>query len=230
MHTEGLRNVPWVRGMLDIPYERLKSETMGGDPPPIDEPHNRKDFDRHCLTLQHEFNGRTRFEFLHAVLIVMIRRRMQLQPALDLFFHMWESETDFLCRHLSLRWLISACDTVCDHPRQPEEATIAIASSMMVNTIKLYETERRMLASTEETSQRIDAICERHFPLFDGLMTFRLKRGDVVKNLVQRIKQAHAIDGRFPARLFFTAADRVLNGDTVFERFRRVHIREESMW
>lgn len=44
---------------------------------------------------------------------------------------------DFLCQHLNLRWLISACDTFIDHDSDPTLRALMLQGVLLVNTVKL---------------------------------------------------------------------------------------------
>lgn len=127
MRMERLLELPFVGEMLDIPYDVLKGRLVSASPGSKELGGKRLPVDEHLQTLTRGFNGKTQLEFLHTVLIVVIRRQIDLEAARHRFFDLWEKETRFLCKHLTLRWLVSACDTICDYPRNAPEATMAIA-------------------------------------------------------------------------------------------------------
>jgi hypothetical protein len=90
-----------------------------------------------------------------------------------------------LCSNLDARWLVSACDTIIDHFNEPDEIATAIAGSMFMNTVKLYETERL----TQATVRSFDEVFKdgSRVPLCDGMSAFVVGGGDMVKNLVRRV-------------------------------------------
>ena len=120
MSIEQLWDTPHLNEMLGVPYARLKSEVVLDAALPEEPIAKKKRLDDHFQMLRVEFKGRARIEFYHAVLIVLIRRQIKLLPTLELFFDLWDKEADFLCERLSLRWIVSACDTICDFPRNPQ--------------------------------------------------------------------------------------------------------------
>ncbi|WP_239287944.1 hypothetical protein [Candidatus Nitrotoga sp. 1052] len=230
MSIELLKDIPHLKDMLGLPYDVLKAELVSGGAKPGNSKVKKSDLDEFLAALAEEFNGRSRLEFFHTVLIVLIRRRIMLQAAKDMFFDLWENETDFLCKHLSLRWLVSACDTICDHPRSPAEATTAIAASMLINTFKLYETERLTFESLNISERRMAALQGTREDLFDGLTTFKIGRGDMIRNLAGRLKRTRDADAALVARIFYTAVERVFTDETVFLRFRRLHNHDATRW
>lgn len=230
MSMERLDDIPYLKDMLGVPYGALKAGVISVSPSPINAEGKGKQLDEKLRALTEELDGRTRIEFLHAALIVLIRRQVRLSAAKDVFFDLWESETDFLCKHLTLRWLVSACDTICDHPRSATEATTAIAASMLVNTIKLYETERLALRSLDLSQPQFEALHAKRVDLFDGLTTFRVGRGNAIRNLVKRLEKISKADETLVSRIFFAAVERLLHGETVFLRFRRLHTRDATKW
>jgi len=219
-----------LKEMLGAPRERLKVEYVRDSESPGHPTADLEQLDRHLRMLSQEFLERRRLEFLHAILIVLIRRRIGLKRARRLFFDLWEREPEFLCDHLTLRWLVSACDTVCDHPRNKMEATVAVSTSMLINTIKLYETERFTLEDQTVSSERLAALKGKRLELFDGVTAYGIGRGDMILNLKRRIEAARQGDATFVSRIFFAAADRAFRGETVFSRMRAVHTNDATRW
>lgn len=230
MGIERLDDVPHLAAMLHEPRAVLQSRIVPTLPATEDEQRKMKDLGSQVQRLMHEFQGRTQLEFMHAILIVLIRRRICLRAARDSFFDLWDKVKGFLCDRLTLRWLISACDTICDHPRTTAEATTAITTSALINTANLYETERRMTDILAISEHSLNALQAMRADLFDGLTTFKVGKGDMIRNLVGRLKKAQGTDGSLTASIFFAAADRMLRGDTVFMRFRQLHGNEATRW
>lgn len=230
MKLKSLDDIPYLKVMLGVPRERLKVEYVRDNESPGAPRAELEQLERHLRALSQDFLERTRIEFLHAILIVLIRRRIALKRATRLFFDLWERETDFLCDHLTLRWLVSACDTICDHPRTETEAAVALSTSMLINTIKLYETERFTLQDQAVSAERLEALKGRRLELFDGLTAYGIGRGDMILNLKRRIESTRHGDATFVTRIFHTAADRAFQGDTVFSRMRAVHTNDATKW
>ncbi len=227
---ERLEEIPYAREMLNVPYHVLKDRLVSASPGSEELGGKRLPLDQHLQRLTREFNGKTQLAFLHTVLIVLIRRQIELETARSLFFDLWEKETAFLCKHLTLRWLVSACDTICDYPRSAPEATTAVAASMLINTVKLYETERLTLESLETSQPRLAKLRAKHADLFDGLTTFKVGRGDMIRKLVVRLNRNREADEALVSRIFFAAVERLFHSETVFLRFGHLHTNDLTKW
>ena len=101
-----------------------------------------KSLERHLANLRCEFSGRPELLLHHATLIVLIRREVRLAESLGQFTALWAQEAEFLCRHLNLRWLISAADTFADHGPDPQARAVAMMASLLANTVKIGESDR----------------------------------------------------------------------------------------
>ncbi|HFU75074.1 MAG TPA: hypothetical protein ENK66_02405, partial [Arcobacter sp.] len=104
----------------------------------------RKEINEHFRMVEKEFSSKTMLEFYHAWIIINIRRKVNLTENINKFFTLWSEESNFLITELSSRWLVSACDTIIDYSSDKQEQVIALNAVVLVNTIKLYETERMM--------------------------------------------------------------------------------------
>ena len=110
------------------------------------------------------------------------------------------------------------------------EATVAVSTSTFINTIKLYETERFTLQDPTVSRDRLEALRGKRLELFDGLTAYGIGRGDMILNLKRRIESTRQGDATFISRIFFAAADRAFQGDTVFSRMRAVHTNDATRW
>lgn len=182
----------------------------------------------HIAMLRCEFCGRTELEFYHAVLIVMIRRKIDLQNNVGQFFELWQQQSSFLADRLDSRWLVSACDTIMDHAPELEERALALAGTLFTNTIKLYETEYWALGLSEERSRYIRMPNDR-VALHDGMSGFMIGSGDMIANMYQRASDI-CTDGSAASQIVRELLARARNHDTVFGRFRRIHSNENSAW
>ena len=117
------------------------------------------------IVLERDHVGRPLATLCHAALIVLIRREIVLDAALDRFFALWDHHEALLLASLSFRWLVSAADTLVDHGRSPAERGTAFGVVLFANTLKLYETERVFSQSLDPS----EADLERQTPgLFPG--------------------------------------------------------------
>lgn len=198
----------------------LKAEILPSlpvDPAAARLPRGARDYETQLRTLVPEFAGRSALLFAHTALIVAIRRRLDLAVDVPLFERMWEEEGDFLREQLSLRWLVSACDTFADHAADPTRRALAMIGTVIVNSVKLQETERLMLGLAGQ------ALPEKPpgGTLFDGLTVFSWPRGDMVANMITRIRHVSAGDSVLGPLLTEMVA-RLLHHDTVYRRMARL--------
>lgn len=177
---ESVRALMRARVPGAIPPGNTPSQT-GRDP----------DLAQHLDRVRQDFAGQPKICLHLAELIVRIRRGIDLDTARTAFFSLVEHEesADFLARALSMRWLVSALDTCVDHAPLSQAAG-ALALSALVNTVKLTETERLLLADPTHEPMRVHTIREAFpVPLFSGLNAFRIDSGDMVGNLFGRFEQ-----------------------------------------
>lgn len=178
----------------------------------------------HLEALTREFAGESRIDYHHAYLNVLIRRGMEAERAYRHFKSMWEAEGAHLLSSLNARWLVAACDSIIDCDEDPTERAIAACAGVLINTIKLYETER--LHSTGGYAPQSNPA--EVVPLFDGLTSFSIGHGDMIANQRKRLAAigAETLAGRILVELI-CRADR---SDTVFRRFASLHTNDATRW
>lgn len=81
----------------------------------------KSDIEEHIKMLATEFVGEPKILLYHAILVVLIRRKIELHANIAKFNELWQSESAFLTAHLNSRWLVSACDTFVDYDNDPTE-------------------------------------------------------------------------------------------------------------
>lgn len=189
-----------------------------------------KTLERHLHNLRNEFIGQPELVFHHAKLIVLIRREISTQQTFGEFKELWDEHADFLCQHLNIRWLVSACDTFADHDPDFAISNLALATSIFVNTIKIYESER-FITDTQGTAvkaDRVQLLQTELVPLFEGLSCFTVGTDDTLRNMRWRLDKAFALH---PVGLILkTIYDRLQSNDTAFRRFKIQHRRERTGW
>jgi hypothetical protein len=189
------------------------------------------DLGQHLDQVESEFGGRDQLSFLHAALIVLIRREISLPSSLAAFQNLWDADSERLCHRLDLRWLVAACDTFADHAASEVDAVRALLASTLTNTVKLYETERRLTGSVAISRNMIETSAEdTPWILFDGLTRFGIERGDMVRQLLNRLENANADRNDPVQRLTVEVINRVLSGPTVFQRFSTLHRGDTTRW
>lgn len=127
----------------------------------------------------------TALEFLHAQLVMALRRSETPATALTLFFRIWDEEGEHLARDLPTRWRVSAAQCFADHGRSEAERTLGAEIALMFGLVKMYESERRYsgLAAWELFPRRRP----QTGPLMMGLAGYDLNRGDLPRNLLARL-------------------------------------------
>lgn len=149
-------------------------------------PGRERDLSAHLDRLRPEFGDRSEAAYLLARTIVILRRDPGDTHAAALFGRLTAELGAPLAADLSLRWLISVCDTVADLPgRALAERTLAMMGSGLANLVKLAETERRIYHPPRPWPPR-QRFATGH-EMFDGLKAFWPGRGDMVDNLLGRI-------------------------------------------
>ena len=185
------------------------------------------DLEQHIQMLLHEFAGHSELLLYHAILIVLIRREIDLARNLENLNTLWTQESAFLCEMLDSRWLVSACDSLMDFSPSESERALAAVGSLFTNTLKLYETERH--------ANGLYGI-KTHYPplqgrisLHDGLSCFMIGGGDMVFNMHRRVLAV--CSGSSPAACIVrTLLQRARTHDTVYRRFKEVHHNTSTLW
>lgn len=202
----------------------LRSEIIDAGVPKIAQGRLEK-IEDHLNLVYREFSGKPRILYYHAWLIVRIRRG---ERRFKEFERLWHAEREFLLKTLSLRWLVSASDTFADRSSEDTQRTIALATTLLVATVKLYETERYLVGPEYVVE---DEVAKARTPkeLFDGVTSFSIGHGDMVKNLVERCKEA-IYDRGISGSIFKEALKRLHVYDTVFRRLQILHMNDSTRW
>ena len=218
--------------LSDVDFQVLKQQKVPGESPqPL---HGSQPVLReHLELLQNEFAGQPRLLLHHASLIVLIRREAEVESHYPRFRALWDAERDFLCQHLSLRWLVSACDTFIDHDGDPTLRALMMQGPLLVNTVKLCESERFLQGtqtSAEDQADALEAVRTRRIPLFDGLSAFTAGTDDTLRNMRWRMGEVCAQHPLGAVVLeIFERLQREGN-DNVYLRFKRRHTRDKTRW
>lgn len=209
---------------LDI--ENLKRKRILGDAGGLVVGKTLK-IEEHLANLYKEFASKSELEFFHAYLIVHLRRDCEQEWCIEQFNTIWDLEHKFLCAKLSTRWLVSACDTMIDYPTSESNRIAAMATTLFLNTIKLYETENLMLENKQYTK---NAPLPRELELFDGITPYAVGKGDMIKNLLTRI---NAIDHStlIAYKILREIIKRATHEyDTVYSRMLKRHLSSKTYW
>lgn len=173
----------------------------------------------HLAAVQATFAGAPQIDFYHAALTVLIRRGLDMPLAYERFERLWREESVHLLKSLDARWLVSACDTLMDCAPDPTERAIACIGATLMNTIKLYETER--LGAGPERAPLLSFVDP--LPLFDGMTSFVVGGGDMIHGLRKRAAAVCAGD-TIASRIVLELLRRADRADTVYRRLAELHV------
>ncbi|WP_236021305.1 hypothetical protein [Sedimentimonas flavescens] len=189
-----------------------------------------KSLDQHLENLRREFSGQSELLWYHAKLIVLIRREFQTSQQYAEFRSLWEQEGDFLRENLNIRWLVSATDTFAEHDADPAVRAVAMMASVLVNTVKMQESERFIThaADLSVDPARVATLQEELVPLFEGMSCFTAGTDDTLRNMMWRLHPFMSVEPSGP--ILDEIWRRFQVEDTVFNRMRLLHRREKTRW
>ena len=191
-----------------------------------------KDLQIHLANLKREFVGHSELEYYHATLIVLIRRGFRADEEFKKFEQLWYEQKEFLIKKLNTRWLISACDTFIDHSEDDYLKSLLMNAVILVNTIKIQESERYLTATenAKPDDSRYSSLQNERLALFDGVAGFAVGTDDTLRNMrwrLDKLAQSHPL-----GYLLIEIFERVQKpkADTVYSRFRTLHTRDKTAW
>lgn len=223
----GARSLPVHAAALD--YAAMKTRIIDlGDP--VLTRGSAKDVKVHYQALMQEFSGQPELAFHHAFLNALIRREFELDKTFAQFQDLWVQEADWLLANLNIRWLVSASDTFADHSPDPQVRSLALATTLLANTVKAYETEN-LLSNREHIvydPERVAQVQREAIPIFEGMSCYTVGTDDTLRNMVWRMKDIapHHISGRILMEVF----NRLGTLPTAFGRMRAMHTRKKTEW
>jgi len=191
-----------------------------------------KDLSAHLNKVKTEFIDKPEICFYHATLIVLLRRGYKSKETYKEFEKLWETESDFLLSNLSLRWIVSACDTFVDHSPNPLRSAIFLNVSTLINTLKIYETEkflRGFEAIDDINEKNVEALYLKHLALYQGLTYFRIGTDDTLRNMRARYEAFKDLDQLATSILLFVF-EQIQNSQTAFSLMKSLHKDEKSKW
>lgn len=191
-----------------------------------------KNLSAHLNKVKIEFIDKPEICFYHATLVVLLRRGYKSKETYEEFEKLWETESDFLLNNLSLRWIVSACDTFVDHSPNPLRSAILLNVSTLINTLKTYETEKflRGFETVDDINEKnVEALYLKHLELYQGLTYFRIGTDDTLRNMRTRYEAFKDLD-QLAASILLFVFDKIQNSQTAFALIRSLHKDEKSKW
>ena len=192
------------------------------------------DLENHLNNLKYKSLGESELCFYHNTLIILMRRKYKIDKTFAEFERLWEAESDYLLTHLSLRWIVSACDTFIDHSNNTHRAAILMNVVTLMNTLRTYETKNflQLPVNTEHTSllaEKIEMLYASDLPLYDGLTYFRVGGDDSLRNMRKRYKTFYKTD-RLATTILLTVFEKIQHHNTAFNALRPLHKDDWSKW
>jgi hypothetical protein len=147
---------------------------------------------RHFRKLQPEFADQSRLAHLLGSVIVVLRRAPDCTEAVALFNAITEGYAPQLAREMKLRWLVSVCDSFADHGASQAQRAMGIAGSLLANTLKLTETERKIYDIPRPWPPK--ARWGKGGALFDGMISYWVEKGEMIDLMTARLEAVCAGD------------------------------------
>lgn len=159
------------------------------------------------------------YKYYFVALTVALRRNINIQHTRKLFLDLWKEYNNDLIKELSLRWLISAADSLVDYGESDTQKSIAMLAVGLANTIKLVETERRL---TNSTTAPLDTKNIKDHRLFDQVNIFSVEKGDLMFNMWKRFDAVIKLDN-LSGSIFQEILKRLTIYDTTYKRFLNIN-------
>jgi len=188
------------------------------------------DLTTHIENLAAEFYEKPELLYYHAKINVLLRREYKVQETFQNFRALWDQECDFLLEHLNARWLIAAADSYVDHASDPIARSHAFSAICLVNTCKIYETERFATNSVINNydPQRVDVLQKERISLFDGTSAFAVGTDDTLRNMRWRMD---SLPMTGPCTMILKEIFKRLNlHETAYKRMVENHHRSNTCW
>ncbi|MDJ0859886.1 MAG: hypothetical protein QNJ03_12445 [Dinoroseobacter sp.] len=170
----------------------------------------------HFRKLQPEFADASRLAHLLAACIVVLRRAPDCAEALELFHRIMKNHAQDVVSQMNLRWLASVSDTLADHGVTQGQRALGIAGSLLANTLKLTETERRVYGPSRPWPPKVR--WSKGGPLFDGMITFWVEKGEMIDRMRARLNDV-ASEDQVAGPVVSEIMQRAHRHDTVYRRF-----------
>ncbi len=188
------------------------------------------DLTKHLDKLAAEFYEKPELLYYHGKLNVLLRREYKVRETFIDFRSLWDKEYEFLLDHLNTRWLITAADSFVDHDTDPVARSHAFCATCLVNTCKIYETERFATNSLidDYDPNQVAILQKERVSLFDGTSAFAVGTDDTLRNMRWRMD---ALPKAGPATRILEEIFKRLNlHETAYKRMMENHQRTNTEW
>lgn len=190
----------------------------------------RQEISAELYSIRRGLIGEKKIIFLLRCLIVFCRRSYEQDRYYRVFEKLILRNLDTMIKILDTRWLLSIADTISDCSKDPTERSTALGCTLIMTTIKLYETERRFARNVNSDDENAGYHAhDKWVHFFDGINSFWIGNGDAPLNMFKRIAAVNT--AQTPAtKVFLEIIKRIHEHDTVYRRFRDVHEYEKTKW
>jgi len=193
-----------------------------------------KDLEGHLNNLKYQMVGYSELYFYHNTLIILLRRKYKIDETFAELERLWTAQSDYLSEHLSIRWIVSACDTFIDYSKDRNRAAILMNVVTLMNTLRAYETKYFLqLPSNAKPmpliDDKIDMLYRGDLPLYDGLTYFRVGGDDSLRNMRKRYEKFYKTD-KLATTILLSVFDKLQNNDSAFSTLRSLHKVDWSKW
>lgn len=193
-----------------------------------------KDLEGHLNNIKYRMIGESELCFYHNALIILLRRRYKMKETFTEFERLWDVERDYLLEHLSIRWIVSACDTFIDHSEDINRATILMNVITLTNTLRTYETKYFLTTPLDAKpipllDDKINMLYAGDLPLYAGLTYFRVGTDDSLKNMRKRYTVFYKTD-KLATTILLNIFDKLQFNESAFSILRQLHKEDWSKW
>lgn len=173
--------------------------------------------DEHIRKTQRQVAGKPRVCAEVIAAIIHIRRNNMRYNNYHAFDRYCNEYTEVLSEHLDTRWMVSVFDTYADMGESPRRE-LALMLSVFVNMNKVLDT-----VMGDNKIQK-----PAYGPLYDGLTTYTVQTGDMIKNLVKRIDRSVQSD---PVLSLFwaTIKERMRQNDSTLAQLNKLNRRHKFL-
>lgn len=193
-----------------------------------------KDLEGHLNNIKYKMIGQSELCFYQVTLIILLRRRYKITETFAEFERLWDAESEYLLAHLSIRWIVSACDTFIDHSDDSNRATILMNVITMINTLRAYETKQFLQSAVDAEPKplledKINSLYAGDIALYDGLTYFRVGTDDSLRNMRKRYQKFYNTD-KLATTILLTVFNRLQFNESAFSVLRTLHKTDWSEW
>lgn len=193
-----------------------------------------KDLESHLNNLKYQMIGHSELYFYHNTLIIMLRRKYKKDKTFAEFERLWAAQSEYLLEDLSIRWIVSACDTFIDHSQNINRVSILMNVITLINTLRTYETKSFLLTPKDHEPRplledKINMLFAGDISLYEGLTYFRVGTDDSLRNMRKRYSKFYKTD-ELATTILLSVFNRLQFNESAFSALRTLHKVEWSEW